>query len=73
MMNTRFSIWSSKRIMRRLRCTVEKSFRCIPLEDDEICARCFGADGGGAAAVEKEKGRRGPKGNFFSNQKRRVF
>jgi hypothetical protein len=44
MMNVGFMRWSGKRINSRIRCRVERSFNCIPLEDDEICRACFEED-----------------------------
>lgn len=51
-----FRKWALKRLQARIRCRIEKSLHCIPLECDEICASCFNAEAAGKsdAAPEKE-------------------
>jgi peptidoglycan L-alanyl-D-glutamate endopeptidase CwlK len=39
-----FTGWAVGRLKGRARCSVEKSFRCIPLDGDRICRACFEKD-----------------------------
>jgi|GEM_PF-2308295 hypothetical protein len=36
-----FSIWALRRLRRGLRCSLEPSMRCLPLEGDGLCTACY--------------------------------
>ncbi|MDA8173329.1 MAG: hypothetical protein M0018_01920 [Nitrospiraceae bacterium] len=53
-----FIRWAGKRAG-KVRCRIEKSFQCLPLENDEICLGCYqtvleARDDGNGGAPERE-------------------